>query len=781
MIAILSFYILCILLQTMNELNRLLQLLQPLRANIRRIYLLSALQSLFYVAVPLGIQAVVTYTMTGKLSSSLFLLCALTILCLVFVSAFQLWQMRINETIQQSILVFFGVKFAEKVAHLKQDLYLNEYIPSKINQFFDVLTLQKGLTKILIDISFAAISIAFCLLILSAYSPLFLSFTLIVSVLYYFLLRYYGHRSMEASLNESKRKYQFVDWLQNIFIGLKNQDKTMDPPFIFHETEEKLSHYLETKTKNFQILEIQFKSILLFKVLFTSLILLVGVLFVQWGYLNIGQFVASEILVVLIINGVEKIVVELRTIYDVLTATEKLYQVLELEQQEDFQTHSKYNGLYNRFLEKIYSHTYSKKIKVILYTIGGISIVTLFLPWNQTIQSEGAVTTLSPTDRPQNITSRISGRIERWYIKEGDFLKKGDTIALISEIKEDYMDPKLVERTQAQVNSKESSIHSYENKINAIDAQIDAINKTYPLKLQQVKNKVNQTISKVKSDSAAYASIANNYAITSEQFQRFESLLSKGVISKTDFENRKAKLQDSHAKVIEAENKFMISKNDLTNAYIEMNAIKQEYNEKLMKAESEKFSTLSTLYDAEAGLTKMQNQLSNYSIRNSYYYVLCPQDGFITRTFKQGVGDLTKEGEALVSFVPNMGNYSVEVYIDPMDLPLVEKGQSMQLTFDGWPAFVFSGWPGISFGTYQATVVSVDKVISPNGKFRVLAKKDNETWPNSIQVGSGVKGILILKEVPVVYEIWRKINGFPPEFYKPKTKSTESKEVKNEK
>jgi len=765
----------------MNSYQQLLSLLKPLGQNIRRIYLLSALQGLFYVAVPLGIQAIVTYTMTGKLSASLFLLCSLTVLCLVFVSAFQLWQMRLNETIQQSLLVFFGIKFSKKIAQLAPDLYLNEYLPSKINQFFDVLTLQKGLTKILTDVSFAIVSIILCLLILSAYSPLFLVFTILVATLYYFLIKYYGNRSLEASLDESKRKYQFVDWLQNLFIGLKNQDKTFSHDFVFHQTEQKLGYYIDYKTKNYEVLEYQFKSILLFKVLFTALVLLAGVLFVQWGFLNIGQFVAAEVLVVLIINGVEKIVVELRTIYDVVTATEKLYQVLELEQTENPRLEASFDEIHHKLSERIYDHTYSKKIKIILYTIGGLCVLVLFLPWNQTIQSEGAVTTLNPTDRPQNITSRISGRIERWYIKEGDFLKKGDTIALISEIKEDYMDPKLVERTQSQVKSKESAIQSYESKINAIDAQIDAINKAFPLKMQQGKNKVGQLQSKVKSDSASFTSISNNYKITTEQFQRFETLLSKGVISKTDYENRKAKLQEAYAKVVEAENKLMISKNELTNAIIELNSVKQDYNEKLMKAESDKFSTLSTLYDAEAGLTKMQNQLSNYSIRNGFYYVLCPQDGFITRAFKQGVGDLTKDGESLASFVPNNGSYSIELYIEPMDLPLVQSGQKIQITFDGWPAFVFSGWPGISFGTYQATVVSIDRVISTNGKFRVLAKKDKEEWPFSIQVGSGVKGIFLLKEVPVVYELWRNINGFPPEFYQEKNKEKTQKESKNEK
>lgn len=201
------------------------------------------------------------------------------------------------------------------------------------------------------------------------------------------------------------------------------------------------------------------------------------------------------------------------------------------------------------------------------------------------------------------------------------------------------------------------------------------------------------------------------------------------------------------------------------NTEIELNAIRQDYNEKLMKSESDKFSTLSSLYDAEANLTKMQNELTNYIIRNNYYYVAAPQDGYITNSFVQGVGEIVKEGAPLVSVVPKNSSLSVEFYIDPIDMPLVHKNMRVQLTFDGWPAFVFSGWPGVSFGTYTGKIVAIDRNISPNGKFRVLAIPDKQAWPESLQVGGGVKSLTLLNNVPVVYEIWRKINGFPPEFY----------------
>jgi membrane fusion protein, adhesin transport system len=752
----------------MKSLKKLLQLVSPEFANMRNIYLLAGLQGIFYLAVPLGVQSIITYTMAGQFSASLLLLAILTVTGVLFLGLFQLWQMRIDETIQQSLLVNVSIRFSEKLSSLKPELYLSNYLPSKINHFFEVLTLQKGLSKILLDASFSVISIVFGLIILAGYSSLFLIFTLIIAVAFYFIVRIYGNRALEANLLESKKKFRFVEWLHNLYIGLRQNDSSLTQDYIINKTDQSLSEYISEKNEFYRLIDLQYRGILIFKVIFTALLLLVGVWLVQAGFLNIGQFVAAEILVILIINSVEKLVMSLTTVYNVLTAAEKLFQVFDLESDEEKLTPeyvAKNIELENKVLSKIYQHSYQKKTRHLVYYILLIGIGIMFLPWTQTIDSTGKVTTINPEDRPQTIPSRIAGRIEKWYVNEGDLVKKNDTIAFISEVKEDYFDPQLIGRTQSQLKAKESSIISYEQKINSIDVQIDAINASFILKTQQAKNKVIQSKAKLASDSADFVAVSNNYKISEEQFSRFEDLLAKGIISKTDYENRKAKLQEFLSKKVASENKWNNAKADLLNAYIELNSIRQDYNEKLMKSESDKFSALSMLYDAEAGLTKMQNQLSNYTIRNSYYYVTAPQDGFITKSYVQGVGEIVKEGSPLISIVPNNVGLSVEFFIDPIDVPLIHKGANVQLTFDGWPAFVFSGWPGVSFGTYHAKVVAIDKVISDNGKFRVLAVKSSQEWPEIIQVGGGVKALVMLQDVPVIYELWRKANGFPPEFY----------------
>jgi membrane fusion protein, adhesin transport system len=761
----------------MKSFRKLVRILHPLRNNIKQIYLLALLQGVFYLAVPLGIQAILTYTMAGELSSSLIILCSITIVGVAFIGLLQLWQMRINETIQQSLLVNIGLRISEKISRLKPDLYLSAYLPSKINQFFDVLTLQKGLAKILLDFSFSVMSIIFGLLLLSLYSTTFLVFAIVTSIIFFFLIKRLGQAALVTSMDVSKQKYGFVNWLQNLYQSIKKNDSEVTNENILSNTNEHLLRYIQHKNEHYKIIDRQVKSILLFKIIFTAIILFLGIWLVQNGVFNVGQFVATEIVLILIINAVEKLVLNLNVVYDVLTATEKIYQIFDLEENASLKKIPNHD-IKVQLNKQIYNHSYSKITKRIIYAIFIGGIIIMFLPWNQTIECNGKISTLNPTDRPQEIPSRIAGRVEKWYVKEGDFIHKNDTIAFISEVKEDYFDPKLIERTQSQLQSKESSIISYQQKINSINSQIDALNSILKLKEEQTRNKYKQAKVKAESDSIDFIATQNNYKITEEQFNRYEELLTKGLISKTDYENRKAKVQESYSKLITVENKWINSKNELINAIIEISSIEQEYNEKLMKAESEKFSVMSALYDTEANLSKMQNQLTNYNIRNSYYYVTAPQDGFVVKSFIQGVGDIVKEGTSLISFVPNSNEFSVEMYIEPRDLPLVHTEMNIQLEFDGWPAFVFSGWPGVSFGTYHANVVSIDRVISENGKFRVLAKKGKEDWPPSSQVGAGVRGLVLLNKVPVIYEFWRKINGFPPDFYQKKINNTTSEQTK---
>ena len=723
------------------------------RAVISRIYLLALLQGAMYLAIPLGIQGIITYIMAGSFSASLILLSSVTILVTCFIGFFQIWQMRINETLHQKI---FGSIASRISLYLKDNVHIDEVF-NKLNKFFEVITLQKGITKILLDFSFSIISIVFGLLILPIYSSWFLIFTLISGAAFYFIVRYYGGMGIETNFRVSNEKYNLIKWFQ-----LNAREQKLNSSNFIEETEGILTNYIDARKQHYEVLESQFKGIIIFKVLFTAIVLFFGSYLVQIGELNIGQFVASEIIIFLVINSVEKLVGSLSTCYDIITSLYKVESIFGDHMEYSF---VKEEGLMLKSVSKIYTRKYSRAIKYLLLAMGISSIIILLMPWTQNVESFGKVTTLNPENRPQTITSRIGGRIEKWYINEGQYVNKNDTIAFISEIKDEYIDPQLINRSEQQIKAKETTLESYEQKVNAVNSQIDALNKTLLLKLEQARNKIIQAKIKVTTDSIEAQTSYINYKTAEEQLKRYEELLSKGVISKTDLENRKIKVQEALAKKTSSDNKFISAKNELLNAEIELNSIQQDYQEKLMKAESDKFSALSALYEGEGSLTKLQNQLANYTMRKGFYYVLAPQDGYITKTYVQGIGEIVKEGAAICSIVPNRAEQAIEMYINPIDLPLIQKGQTMQLVFDGWPAFVFSGWPGISYGTYKAEVVAFDKVLSDNGKFRVLAKNIGEPWPEAIQIGSGVKGFALLNNVPLIYELWRQINGFPPEFY----------------
>ena len=191
-------------------------------------------------------------------------------------------------------------------------------------------------------------------------------------------------------------------------------------------------------------------------------------------------------------------------------------------------------------------------------------------------------------------------------------------------------------------------------------------------------------------------------------------------------------------------------------------------------------SAKSDRFEAEAQVQKMENQYSNYAFRANFRYIIAPQDGFINKALKSGIGETVKEGESVVSIVPLKVELAAEIYIRPVDVPLVKRGEPVQLEFDGWPAIVFgSGWPNASFGTFRGEVYAVENNISENGLYRVLieaADSVHNGWPEPLRVGAGVNAFALLNDVPLGYEIWRQLNGFPPEYYEVDSKEEDKKE-----
>lgn len=408
--------------------------------------------------------------------------------------------------------------------------------------------------------------------------------------------------------------------------------------------------------------------------------------------------------------------------------------------------------------------TFRRLMAVIL----GLFLIFMFLPWTQNVRADGRVTTLRPEQRPQTVHATIAGRIEHWYVAEGQAIKRGDTLVYLSEVKSDYFDPALVSRMGDQVLAKKGSIESYGQKAGALEDQIQAMQRELESKLAQTRNKVEQARLKIQSDTLKVVQAKIDLQVAQRQLSGTQNLYEKGLEPLTKLEERRLKLQDVATKLVAAENQLGSSRNDLSIYTTELRLLQNETANKIAKAQSDRFSTLSDRFDAAANVSKLQIEQENYTRRQSFYYILAPQDGFVVQALKPGIGEIIKEGEPLLSIQPADYQLATEMYVKPLDLPLLSVGSKVRFIFDGWPAFFFSGWPGVSLGTFGGQVVAIDRNISSNGKFRVLVAPDanDHPWPEALYPGGGAKGIAMLSDVPVWYELWRVLNGFPPDLYK---------------
>ena len=381
-----------------------------------------------------------------------------------------------------------------------------------------------------------------------------------------------------------------------------------------------------------------------------------------------------------------------------------------------------------------------------------VLVAIMFLPWQQNVQGNGNVTALSPADRPQQLQSRIDGRIESWFVSEGQFVKKGDSIVRISEIKEEYLNPSVLPLTQQQQTAKESAIGEKLNKAAALAQQIVQLEQQREFKLQQTANKVLQYQAEVRQ-----ATLEDSVA--RDQLRRRERLFrdSLGLVSVNDLQTFQIRVQSAAAKLVEKQQMLAITQTDLQ-------SIPAEYGEKIAKSRSDRAATLAEVSEGRSDVAKLKDKVGSLTLRNSFYVIEAPQDGYVVRATRAGQGEIVKAGEPIVSIQPARPRKAVELYVKPMDVALLKPGRHVRVFFDGWPALQISGWPQVAVGTFGAQVAVIDQFPSSDGRFRVLLVPDtthDEDWPAQLRLGTGAEGWAMLDNVTVGWELWRQLNGFP--------------------
>ena len=722
---------------------------------LKRIFLLSIFVSVFQLSLPLGIQSLTIFISGGEFTFGVISIVIIVIIATLLANRWQIALLKEGEDIELRWFKKLSLAYFQKWKQQKDPAEQAQY-QEKSKYFIEISSIQKGFSKRLLEWMGAALQLVLGLVLISFYHTFFLIFGVLLLATLMILIRIKGRASIITKMDLSNAKYGMYQYLQD---GSLNAE----------EIQQKNQEYKESKETHFHTVLFQVQYFLIIKIAVIAGMLVLGTWLAIEQQISIGQFLAAEIVIVLIVNSLEKIITSIASVYENIVSFEKALSLFhkeftlpQIDQEKDSPwLIEKETTFWNK----------QKKLTAALLIFIGI----LLLPWTQNIESEGKVISLSPNERPQSVQSIIAGRIEKWYVQEGDSVRAGDTLLFISEIKDEYFDPQLLANTESQLVSKENAVNSYMEKVQALDHQIDALITAKEIKRQQTKTKIDQARLKVKTDSVEYLTVEKNAKIIEEQLNRYQSLLEQNVISRTEWETRQMAYQNAQAKKNDQYNKLNIARAEWENAVREYRGIEAEYRDKIAKAESDKHSTFSAMYDTEAQVTKLQNQYNNYDKRSGLYYIIAPQNGFVSKVTKSGIGETIKEGEEVVRISPQNFKTAVELWISPVNNPLVHEGENVRIIFDGWPAFVVSGWSQMSSGLFDGVITSVDPAIQENGKFRIwVTPMEGHQWPGQLRMGGGAKGILLLNDVPLVYELWRILNGFSPDFYTPEKKTIET-------
>ena len=321
--------------QIITPMKRFLSLLKTERNDILSIYIFALFNGILSLSLPLGIQAIINLITGAQVSTSWILLVVMVIIGVALSGVLQIMQLSVTENLQQKIFTRSAFEFAYRIPKMKYEAVDNTYLPEKVNRFFDTLSVQKGMSKILVDFSSASLQIIFGLILLSLYHPFFILFSVVLILIVYVIFKYTIPNGLRTSLKESHYKYEVAHWLEELGRAMDTFKLSGNSPLPLSQTDEVVKGYIQSRKAHFKTLVIQYINLVGFKVVIAAGLLLIGSLLVINEQMNIGQFVASEIIIILVLASIEKLITSMETIYDVLTAVEKIGHITDIPLERD--------------------------------------------------------------------------------------------------------------------------------------------------------------------------------------------------------------------------------------------------------------------------------------------------------------------------------------------------------------------------------------------------------------------------------------------------------------
>lgn len=432
------------------------------------------------------------------------------------------------------------------------------------------------------------------------------------------------------------------------------------------------------------------------------------------------------------------------------------------------------SGIYVRALEDIEAPPLIRRyLRVIMVVFLFILAVLFVTPWVQTVIADGRVTALSPVERPQYINAQITGRLVRWYVTEGMHVYPGDTIAVLQDIDPKFLDTQIVRRAASHVQSLYERADQLRRQVVAIAAQLEAEQSAQRAAINAAEQYIIQSEQKLAAARALMEQETLELQIAEQRYRDRKALYDQGLRSLREFESARLALQQAQARFNRAQAELRAAESQLEQAQQELRLKQNEWNAKIQKTQSELNKAQESLSSVEATIAKALIDQSNIETRRQLAVVRSPIEGTVVRLYSLGPGETIKQGEPLAIVMPETHSLAVELLIKGNDAPLVYPGQKVRIQFDGFPALQISGFPQVNIGTFGGVVSVVDAVDDDRGSgmFRAIIKPDttDEPWPNPsvLRPGTKARGWMLLNTVPLAYEIWRQLNGFPPSLKEP--------------
>ncbi len=422
-------------------------------------------------------------------------------------------------------------------------------------------------------------------------------------------------------------------------------------------------------------------------------------------------------------------------------------------------------------LESIKAPLVIKSISYVSLLIFTIVVVFLFLPWRQTVTGQGKVTVFSPMQRPQSINSQIDARIKKWHVVEGQYVSRGDLLLELDEVKPKYLDKDQLKRLKGQQQALAQKKAATQRLITSLENQIHSLTDLQNAAVPNADLKIKQSSDKLRANKQKYIAAEQNYKTASLNFDRRKQLFDKGLSSQRDFELAEQKFIKTQSEFEAAKADLDIADRDIKMAEFDFSKVSAETSLKIQEAEAKLAQSFEKLAGINSDIYKLDIQTANFESRVLQRMIYAPVDGQVVRLKALGQAEIIKAGKELAVIAPDTSDQAVELYISDVFIPLISIGRDVRLQFSGWPALQFSGFPSVAIGTFAGQVAAID-ASSKDNQYRILVKPSHEhieagdelEWPKPELLRPGTKtlGWIILDEVPLWYELWRVLNGFPP-------------------